>query len=118
MCLTFIGQAMASTFMSYKMLGMSSMSMSVMSEQAHFQNMAMMDHSNHNMASSDTEDSSTEDCCAQVCHCFTGGCSNVATFMNDVNNTTIIDNSSKIHSVVLLAKSQQPTSLYRPPIFS
>ncbi len=114
-CLTFVGQAMASTIMSYHM-----MSMEVMSTQDKSQNMSMMDHSNHKMMSesSDGDDSSSEDCCVQTCSCFTGGCSSLATLMKDSGNSPIIDLSSKIPSYLSLAQSQQPTSLYRPPILS
>jgi len=112
-CLTFVGQAMASTVMSYRM-----MSMAGMSEQ--LQDMPMMDHSNHNMVSetSDSSEEATEDCCTKTCNCFAGGCSSVATFMKEINNNLIVDLSSKILSYSRLAQSQQPTSLYRPPILS
>lgn len=117
-CLTFVGQAMASTVMSYHM-----MSMKVMNGQEKNQSMSMMDHSDHTMmnhASDDSDDSdeSTEDCCVKTCSCFTGGCSSIATLMKDINNNLFIDLSSKISSYSHLALSQQPTSLYRPPILS
>ena len=113
-CLTFVGQAMASTVMSYHMI-----SMKVMNGQEQSQDMPMMDHSNHNMIneSSDSDDSS-EDCCVTTCSCFTGGCSSLATLMKDSDNSPIIDLSSKISSYLSLTQSQQPTSLYRPPILS
>tara|TARA_R110002050_G_scaffold80451_1_gene172058 strand:- start:1921 stop:2337 length:417 start_codon:yes stop_codon:yes gene_type:complete len=114
-CLTFIGQAMASTIMSYHMM---SMGIKVDQEQSH--NMPMMDHSNHNMISDSSEgdDSSSEDCCVKTCSCFTGGCSSLATLMKDSDSNPIIDLSSKIPSYLPLVQSQQPTSLYRPPILS
>ena len=111
-CLTFVGQAVASTVMSYHM-----MSMKVMSGQEKTQSMSMMDHSMMNHASDDSEES-TEDCCVKTCSCFTGGCSSIATLMKDINNNLFIDLSSKISSYSHLALSQQPTSLYRPPILS
>lgn len=113
-CLTFVGQAMASTIMSYHM-----MSMKVTSGQNQSHDMSMMDHSSHNMMSesSDGEESS-EDCCAKTCSCFTGGCSSLATLMKDTDNSLIIGLSSKISSYLSLAQSQQLTSLYRPPILS
>ena len=112
-CLTFVGQAMASTIMSYHMMSMKGMSTQ---EQSH--DMSKMDHSGHHMAS-DSE-TSEDDCCVQTCSCFTGGCSSFATLMKDANNSNspIIDLSSKIPSYLSLAQSQQPTSLYRPPILS
>lgn len=113
-CLTFVGQAMASTVMSYHM-----MSMEVMSGQKHSQNMPMMDHSNHNMMiDSSNAEESTEDCCVKTCSCFTGGCSSLATLMIDSGSSPMIDLSSKISSFIPLTQSQQPTSLYRPPILS
>jgi len=115
LCLTFVGQAMASTIMSYQM-----MSMTGMNGQSMSQDMAMMDHSNHNMleASADSSTTSTEECCTETCNCFTGGCSNVATFMTISSNVPIISLSAKILSYSSLAQSQQPVSLYRPPILS
>ena len=114
-CLTFVGQAMASTVMSYHMMSMKGMNAQ---EQSH--DMSKMDHSSHSMMnhSSDNSDESTEDCCAKTCSCFTGGCSSVAALIKDVGNEPIVDFSSKIHSISSLAQSQQLTSLYRPPILS
>lgn len=114
-CLTFVGQAMASTIMSYHMI-----SMTGMKGQEQSQDMSMMDHSSHKMANDSSSDSETseDDCCVQTCSCFTGGCSSLATLMKDSGNSPIIDLSSKIPSYLSLAQSQQPTSLYRPPILS
>jgi len=76
LCFAFTGQTMASIVMSYHMV-----SMKGMSGQVQPNNMSMMDHSSHSMASDassgDTEKSS-EDCCDNTCNCFTGGCSSVA----------------------------------------
>jgi hypothetical protein len=115
MCLAFFGQAMASTIMSYHMMGMTGMN-----GQEQTQDMPMMDHSNHNMvsASSDNSETSTEDCCTEACKCFTGGCSNAAAFMSISGNVPIVGLSAKILSYSRLAQSQQPKSLYRPPILS
>jgi hypothetical protein len=114
-CLTFVGQTMASTVMSYHMI-----SMQVMSSQKQSQNMPMMDHSKHNMMveSVDNEDSTSEDCCAKSCNCFAGGCSNFVTIMKTPDNNLIIGLSSKIPSYTRVAQNQTPTSLYRPPILS
>lgn len=115
-CLTFVGQAMASTIMSYHM-----MSMEIMSNNEGSHNMMpMMDHSNHNMMneSSDSDTSCSEECCGKTCSCFSSGCSNLATLMKYSVNNPIIDSSLKIPSYLALAVSQQPTSLYRPPILS
>jgi hypothetical protein len=99
------------------MMGMTGMSGQA---QVQSQDMPMMDHSNHNMASETADNSadSTEDCCTKTCNCFAGGCSTVAAFMKNVGNSPIVDISSKILSYSRLAQSQQPTSLYRPPILS
>ena len=115
LCLTFVGQAMASTIMSYHMMSMTGMNGQDMSP-----DMAMMDHSNHNMLDTSTDNSttSTEECCTETCNCFTGGCSNVAAFMAISGNVPIISLPAKILSHSRLAQSQQPVSLYRPPILS
>ncbi len=119
-CLTFVGQAMASTMMSYQMLSMLSMS-------SHSQDMPMMDHSNHNMSGNSSDNSfgmdesaenNFEDCCSTICKCYMGGCSNVATFMNNFNHNLMIVNPTKILNYSRVAISQQPSSLYRPPILS
>ncbi|WP_269447175.1 CopL family metal-binding regulatory protein [Colwellia sp. PAMC 20917] len=114
-CLAFVGQAMASTLMSYHM-----MSMKVMNDQEQSQDMSMMDHSKHKMANDSSSDSETseDDCCVQACSCFTGSCSSLATLLKYAGSNPIIDLSSKIPSYLSLAQSQQSTSLYRPPILS
>jgi len=114
-CVAFVGQAMASTVMSYHMMKMEGMNAQ---EQSH--DMSKMDHSNHKMMSepSEADSSSSEDCCVKTCSCFAGGCSSLATLVKDLSHNPIIDLSSKISSYLPLALSQQPTSLYRPPIFS
>ena len=115
-CVAFVGQAMASTVMSYHM-----MSMTGMNEQVQSQDMQKLDHNSQNIISnfSDHVETSTEDCCAKTdSSCFSGGCSNIATLMEDDINKLIVDLSPKILSYSCLVKSQQPTSLYRPPILS
>ena len=116
LCLTFVGQSLASTVMSYHMMSMKGMSTE---NQSH--DMSKMDHSGHSMISdstSDTSDKPTEDCCVKSCSCFTGGCSSVAVLIKSICNEYIIDFSPKISSVSSLAQSQLLTSLYRPPILS
>ena len=115
-CITFVGQAMASNIMSYHMM---SMNVNVMEE--HSQDMAIIDHSNHNMVTDSSENThkSMKDCCDTTCNCFMGGCSIIAVFMkNNVGNTPIVDVSSKIFFDSSLALTKQSTSLYRPPILS
>ena len=119
-CLTFVGQAMASTIMPYQMMAMAGMSEQV-NVAAQSQTMPITVHSNHNMSSdaADNATASTEDCCTQVCNCFIGGCSSVAALMKGVSgNTPIADVASKILSYSTLALSQPARSLYRPPILS
>lgn len=116
LCLTFVGQALASTVMSYHM-----MSMEGMNAQNQSHDMSKMDHSSNSMTSdstSDTSERSTDDCCLQTCSCFTGGCASVAVLIKDICNDSIVDFSPKISSVSSLVQSQLLTSLYRPPILS
>lgn len=115
-CLTFVGQTMASTAMSYHM-----MSMKVMSGQEQSQDMSMMDHSKHKMMSmdSDNSDSKSEDCCDKSCNCMASGCSSISAMLQDIKqNTQPIYLSSKINFHSNLTASQQQKSLYRPPILS
>ncbi len=116
MCLAFVGQAMASTMMSYHM-----MSMGCMKGQEQSQDMPMMDHSNHAMMaeSSNGNEATFDNCCANTCSCFTSGCSSFTVFMSDTENALSVDALSfKILSHSNLAQKQQPTSLFRPPILS
>ncbi|WP_310733520.1 MULTISPECIES: CopL family metal-binding regulatory protein [unclassified Colwellia] len=113
-CLAFVGQAMASTSMAYQMIGMKVMN-------AQPQDMSMMDHSDHIMASDSTEQSENtkEDCCTSSCKCSAGGCSMVIAFIKGIaGNGPVANFSAKIFSSSSLALSQQPASLYRPPILS
>ncbi|WP_238529429.1 MULTISPECIES: CopL family metal-binding regulatory protein [unclassified Pseudoalteromonas] len=118
-CLTFVGQSVASTVMSYHM-----MSMKGNSGQEQMQNMSMMDHIDHSMMShssddsDEAEDEAEDDCCVKSCSCFTGGCSSIATLIKDTGDSLFIDLSSKIFSYSNLAQSQSSSSLYRPPILS
>ena len=128
-CLAFVGQAMASTIMSYQMISM--MNMSSQSAEESQNMMTMMDHSNHNMSAKssgvssaksssvdDSDESSNQDCCNSICQCYTGGCSNVATIMNSLAPNLFIDNPDKILNTSRVALRQQSNSLYRPPILS
>jgi hypothetical protein len=119
-CLTFVGQAMASTIMPYQMMAMAGMSGQV-KVAVQSQAMPMTAHSNHNMSGDavDNATESTEDCCTQVCNCFMGGCSSIVALIKSVSgNTPIADVASKILSYSTLALSQPAKSLYRPPILS
>lgn len=115
-CLAFVGQAMASTMMSYHMMGMAGM----IGQEQPENMMMMMDHSNHQMMTDDSEasDSASEECCSKTCNCFAGGCSTAAAFMKNSANSPIIALTTKIVTSNQLVLRQQPTSLYRPPISS
>jgi hypothetical protein len=111
LCLTFVGQTMASTVMSYHMMNMQGMN-----AQSQPHDMSKMDSSDHIMVN-DVDDQMT-DCCAKECNCGASACSTVATISKTENNALIINLSAKIHSMSSLTLSQQFTSLYRPPIVS
>ena len=120
--MAFVGQAIASTIMSYQMLGMMNMSSALDKEVSTELNsdsspqnmMSMMDHSMHNMSgtSSDSDESSNQDCCNKNCQCYTGGCSNVASIINSLAPNLFILNPEKILNTSSVALSQQSTSLY------
>lgn len=133
-CMAFVGQAIASTIMSYQMLSMmnmmnmsSALNTELASDSAPQNMMSMMDHSMHDMSgnssdmslnTSGSDESSSQDCCNNNCQCYTGGCSNVATIMNNVAPNLTMVNSDKIRNISSVVLSQQTTSLYRPPIIS
>lgn len=120
-CVAFVGQAMASTAMSYHMINMK-----VMNQATQEQSMTMMDHSHHNMNNSATDsvdeftsENSNDNCCKQTCNCFTGGCSNFAAVIKATSyHSPAIELASAIHFNANLVLPQLSASLYRPPIFS
>ncbi|WP_245560665.1 hypothetical protein [Colwellia piezophila] len=109
LCLTFIGQVIASTLMPYQMMSMNAENLQ---EQPH--DMAMMAHSADQMASD--VDNPTMDCCVNDCSCFIGGCSTLAVLTKISNTELNLTSSLKIPSIVSLALSPRLISLYRPPI--
>jgi len=115
-CFTFVGQAMASTIMSYNVTNM--ISMRGVNEQS--QSAIIMAHKGRKMVSDFSEhlEALMEDCCVKTSNdCFTGSCLSIAAFMDDTTgNDLIVDSSSKILFYPSLTPSQQPTPLYRPPI--
>jgi hypothetical protein len=120
-CLTFFGQAMASTVMSYHMMSMENMkSMHQQQSSDQSTNMSMMDHSQHTMGNgtSNEPESKDDDCCDSFCNCFTSGCSPLFSIHQNINNDVVIDIAAKIYSIPVQIQSQLPTSLYRPPILS
>lgn len=124
LCLTFIGQTMASTVMSYHMMAMQGMDIQKQT-QKQADDMSTMNHSDHQMMSDSTpcasmeiSNESAQDCCSTSCHCVTGGCSSTVVLIKDIANNFSSDLSLKITSITSLVQSQQLTSLYRPPILS
>tara|TARA_R110002167_G_scaffold207882_2_gene411943 strand:- start:880 stop:1248 length:369 start_codon:yes stop_codon:yes gene_type:complete len=118
LCLTFVGQTLASTVMPYQMAGMMGMSGPEQSR-----DMSKMDRSGYSMTSDatlDTLEKSIDDCCAKnMDRCFTGGCSFFAVLIKDISQQTIRNVFlSKISYVSNLELIKTPSSLYRPPILS
>ena len=111
LCLTFIGQVMATSLMPYQM-----MNMNTVDTQAQPHDMAMMAHSSDQMASD--VDNPTMDCCENDCACFIGGCSTLALLTNIIDTELVVTATAKIKPIASLVLSQQLTCLYRPPIFS
>jgi len=122
-CLTFFGQAMASTVMSYHMMSMENMK-SMHQQQSDDSNqkvsMPMMDHTQHVMSNDfiDESESTDDDCCDSFCNCFTSGCSPLFSIHRNINNDVVVDIAAKIYALPVHIQSQLPTSLYRPPILS
>ena len=115
LCLSFVGQTLASTIMSYHMN-----SMNVIKGQIASQNMPMMDHSQHHMVSDDADKSApnNEECCDKSCHCMASGCSSIIAIIPTMIKHQLVDLSLKITNIIRLIPSKKPTSLYRPPILS
>jgi hypothetical protein len=117
LCLTFVGQTLASTVMPYQMAGMMGMSGP---EQP--RDMSKMDRSGYSMTSDatlDTLEKSIDDCCAKMDRCFTGGCSFFAVIIKDISKHPLRNVFlPKISYVSNLELTKTPSSLYRPPILS
>ncbi len=118
LCLTFIGQALSATVMSYHMISMgNSMTQSSVEPSSHSSSQTLTngDHSGHHMMN---DANSNPDCCDKSCDCLTSGCASVAVLIKHLANEPVMDFSAKISSFSSLAASQRLTSLYRPPILS
>ncbi|WP_057833011.1 CopL family metal-binding regulatory protein [Colwellia sp. TT2012] len=111
LCLTFIGQVMASTLMPYRMMNMNEVTM-----QGQSHDMAMMADNAEQMASDSA--TATNDCCTNDCECLIAGCSTFAALSQTSQTEFNMASASKIHSITTSALSQYLTSLYRPPILS
>ncbi|OKY26199.1 hypothetical protein BI291_13610 [Thalassotalea sp. PP2-459] len=111
--MSFLGQAMASTVMSYHMINMKT-------SQSQTHNMDMMDHSHHQMATQSAEhhENMDEDCCLKICNCLSGSCSNAVLILLSETDTHKLDFSTKIHRLENLVQSHTAASLYKPPIFA
>jgi len=119
MLVTFIGQAMASTAVSYSATSCVHGSMNA--------EMTMMSHDNvdndttdevmnhSSMMLSDINKESTMDCCQEQCQCPMNGCVSLSLLFNSYFNSEIIA-EQKIPQSSSLHKSQVSASLYRPPI--
>ena len=134
LCLSFVGQTMASSVMSYKMLSMNIMmqmdneSTSTVKPTSNIMK-NMGSHCAYMMANStanDTEPSTisstmldkTKNCCNDNCKCFSGMCVSAFSFNQNLINDIIFNDHTKFISVNDLFKSQRLTSLYKPPIIS
>ena len=143
LCLSFIGQTVASTVMYYKMVGMMEMNDGSSSQLANMStvnnhcdlmmmktsvNKLLPTHAQEELSSHTMSDELTDNtsepvkssgkCCEQNCDCFSGNCSAVAMSMKCLTHKFFIALPTKISSVCSLAKSQRLTSLYKPPIIS
>jgi hypothetical protein len=108
LCLIFVGQSMASSVMFYRM---ATMKMDTL------EHSAQMRHSGHQMMASMANDTSEEDdCCAKECQCLASGCFSAYLFTKNFSSDPIVDFSTKIISNIALVPSQNPSSLFRPPI--
>lgn len=106
--LTFVGQSMASSIMSYEMTAM---------KLENAQIMAMMSHDMHEMDNgSDVSYSSSDDCCSQSCDCFVSGCATVALVSDLLDSQAAIDTTTQFYLSSTFILNQFPKSLYRPPI--
>lgn len=137
-CLTFVGQDMASTIVSYNMMGMnnimSQMQVSTMSAKSA---KSMTDDHDDSMVTTgnnlssdakvskdhccdtvkgDCGNTSTGDCCDGACDCFTSGYLSYFSSYNTASNISFLDLPSKITSFSTHVESEILTSLYRPPI--
>ena len=144
LCLSFIGQTVASTVMYYKMVGMmevndgsTSSQLTKMSIVNNHCNLMMGKTSANTILPSNTPEkppshmlndeliekisepeNASSKCCEKSCDCFAGSCSVVAMTMKCLTHKFVIGLPTKISSVCSLAKSQRLTSLYKPPIMS
>jgi len=109
MLVAFIGQAMASTAMSY------SGASCVDGDMAN--TMPMMSHDHMLLDDSDKKTAmmASMDCCQDDCKCPSNGCLSLSFLLNTSLNSQVFSDK-KITQFPSLNKSQASSSLYRPPI--
>ncbi len=117
--LIFVGQAMASSLMPYHMMnmtGMNAFKYSQMTTIKHHQ--VARDNNTYDEYDNDS-DSLKNRCCASKVNCNFSGCASIAGLVDaDISTAIFITFTTKIHYTSNLVKSQNLTSLYRPPILS
>ncbi|WP_118958260.1 CopL family metal-binding regulatory protein [Colwellia sp. RSH04] len=115
--LTFVGQGIAASLMSYQMIAVKVQSMEASQMPSHHghmmsqqdQSMAMM---THDMSTSN------DNCCSSDCQCITSGCFSVFAFSRLQTPSVILDITDKINQNTMLLPQQIMPSLFRPPIVS
>lgn len=109
MLVAFIGQAMASTAVSYSAASCVHGSMNA--------EMVMMTHTD--MMLKDSEQGKNQaaimDCCQEQCQCPMSGCVSLSLLFNTQFNSEVVS-EQKIFQFSSLHQSQINSSLYRPPI--
>jgi len=114
--LTFIGQGMAASLMSYQMIASKTQSMSTMSMSSHHGHMTSQQKQSMEMMSHHT---ATDDkCCSSDCQCLVSGCFNVFALSNMQTPSVILDITDKISQNTLMLPQQVMPPLFRPPIVS
>lgn len=112
MLVAFIGQAMASTVMSYATASCAHEMMADMSMMAD----TMMNHASMMSDKSRQEQNQgTMDCCKEQCQCPMNGCVSLSLLVDTGFNSLVIA-EQKIPQPSSLTPSQISASLYRPPI--
>lgn len=117
--MNFIGQAMASTAMSYSGVSCIHDTMTAKMSHSAMANNTSSTMSKANMMLADSESntdmSMSMDCCQDECKCPMNGCVSLSFLLNTYTSSKAIA-EQKILQLPLLHKSQPSSSLYRPPI--
>jgi len=115
MLMAFIGQAMASTAMSYATMPCTHESMSAKMSMMTHDDMANETMNHASMMLSDRNQENIMDCCQEQCQCPMSGCVSLSFLLNTSFNSEVIA-EQKILQSSSLQQSQINSSLYRPPI--